>query len=405
MIVTAGRVLAAPDGAPLHDGAVLVATDGTISAIGTQAEVVQLASPDVDRWDFPDKTVLPGLVNCHIHLAFDASADPAATLRNTDDVALLAAMTERAGQLLDAGITTARDLGDRGGLAAQLRNAIGAGTAAGPRILTAGAPLTVVGGHCWFLGGEVTGDASIRAAVADHAAYGVDVIKVMVSGGHMTPGGAAMWEPQFDARQLEVVVDAAREVGLPVAAHAHGTDSIIACVEAGVDTIEHCTWLVGHPAEGRYGTPDHVAEMIAAAGIYVCPARSSNWETFKRLDSLLDRLAWMDRHGLKVVAGTDAGVTGSFFDDFARSLGLYARAGWSPARVLAMATTEAAAAIGLADSIGQLKPGFSADLIAVDGDPLADLDALGRVRFVLARGRVHLPPAASGSQQHAAAGG
>ncbi|WP_338051901.1 amidohydrolase family protein [Pseudonocardia acidicola] len=391
LIVTAGRVLTAPDEEPLQDGAVLVAADGTISAVGPRADVIRLTGPAVDRWDLPDDTVLPGLVNCHVHLALDAGPDPVGALRDTDDGVLRSAMAERARRLLDAGVTTARDLGDRGGLAAELRDTIAAGAVTGPRLLNAGAPLTVPGGHFWFLGGEVADDASIRAAVADRARRGADVIKVMASGGHMTPGGAAMWEPQFDVRQLGVVVDAAREAGLPVAAHAHGTGSIAACAQAGVDTIEHCTWLVGSPAEGRYETPGHVAEMIAAAGIYVCPARSSGWARFPRLDSLLDRLAFMDGHGIRMVAGTDAGVTGSRFEDFAAGLGLYARAGWSPARILAMATTEAAAAVGLADSIGRLAPGFSADLIAVSGDPLTDPAALGRVRFVLARGRPHVP--------------
>ncbi len=336
--------------------------------------------------------MMPGLVNCHVHLIFDAGPDPAATLLDRGDDELLLAMSERASKLLDVGVTTVRDLGDRSGRVAVLRDATPTGAVVGSRILTAGAPLTVPGGHCWFLGGEVTDDASIRAAVTQRARSGADVIKVMVSGGHMSPGGAGMWESQFDSRQLDVVVAAAREFGLPVAAHAHGTDSITACAAAGVDTIEHCTWLAGPPAEGRYRTPDDVAEMIAAASIYVCPARSSDFVAhFPKLDELLGRLAWMRSHGIRLVAGTDAGVARSFFDDFAPSLTPYAKAGWSPEQVLAMATTEAAAAIGLADSIGRLRPGFSADLIVVDGDPLTDLDALSRVRFVVARGRPHVP--------------
>jgi Imidazolonepropionase and related amidohydrolases len=179
---------------------------------------------------------------------------------------------------------------------------------------------------------------------------------------------------------------------LPVAAHAHSTSGIAVCAGAGVDTIEHGTWLFGRAGALRDDTPDHLAEAIATAGIPVCPARSRNWRSFRRLDELLERLAWMDGHGIRIVAGTDSGVPGSVFGDFVTALGLYAAAGWSPARVVAMATTEAADAVGLGARIGALRPGFDADLIVVDGDPLSDVSALADVRFVLVRGVPHTPP-------------
>jgi imidazolonepropionase-like amidohydrolase len=342
--------------------------------------------PGARRWDFPDATVLPGLINCHLHQAFDASEDPVAALRSSDDIDLVLAMSDRARQLLDAGITTARDLGDRSGLALRLRSAVDRSSVAGPRILAAGPPLTAEQGHCWFLGGEVTDDSSIRAAVQRGADLGVDVVKVMVSGGHLTPGGPAMWDSQFTRHALDVVVAAARDAGLPVAAHAHSTASIAMSAAAGVDTIEHGTWLSGSAGALRYDTPDEVAEAVAAAGIAVCPARSRNWRTFRGLDELLGRLAWMDRLGIRVIAGTDSGVPGSVFGNFAGALGLYAEAGWSAPRVVAMATSEAAAAVGLAHRVGRLREGYDADLIAVQGDPLSDVSALGDVRFVLTRG-------------------
>jgi imidazolonepropionase-like amidohydrolase len=138
-----------------------------------------------------------------------------------------------------------RDLGDRGGLAVAFREAINAGELVEPRILAATAPLTPPGGHCWFLGGEVAGAEQFRQRIHHNAAAGADVIKVMVSGGSMTPGGAQMWQPQFSTTELRSVVEEAHRLGLPVAAHAHGTSSIRICVDAGVDTIEHCTWLTG----------------------------------------------------------------------------------------------------------------------------------------------------------------
>lgn len=391
LIVTAGRVVTAPNEAVIHDGAVLVSTDGTIAAVGPRPEVLARAAPGTRRLDHPDGTLLPGLINCHVHLAFDAGDDPVATLNGSDDVDLVLAMSGRARRLLDVGVTTVRDLGDRGGLAVRLRQAVSDRGVAGPRILTSGAPLTIEGGHCWFLGGEVTDESSVRAAVARRGELGADLVKVMVSGGHLTAGGPAMWDSQFSRRRLEVVVAAAREAGLPVAAHAHGTASIADCVAAGVDTIEHGTWLSGQAGSLRYDTPDRLAEEIATAGIPICPARSRNWRSFRGLDELLTRLAWMDGHGIRIVAGTDSGVPGSVFDDFVTSLGLYAAAGWSPDRLLAMATTEAAAALGLAGRVGRLRIGFDADLIVVAGDPLARIDALADVRLVVARGVEHVP--------------
>lgn len=393
LLVTAARVVIAPDEPVIDDGAVLVAADGTIAAVGSREQIAGLAGTGTGRLDFPDATVLPGLINCHLHLMFDASEDPVAALLTGDDIELALAMSHRARQLLDAGITTVRDLGDRAGLALRLRAAVDSGAVAGPRILAAGPPLTTVQGHCWFLGGEVTDDPSIRAAVTRGVELGVDVVKVMVSGGHLTPGGPAMWDTQFTRRALDVAVAAAGAAGLPVAAHAHSTASIAMAAAAGVDTIEHGTWLSGGAGALRYDTPDEVAEAVAAAGIAVCPARSRNWRSFRGLDELLGRLAWMDGHGVRLVAGTDSGVPGSVFGDFAGALGLYAAAGWSAPRVLAMATTEAARAVGLADRTGRLAAGFDADLIAVHGDPLSDLNALGDVRFVLTRGRPHLPVA------------
>lgn len=137
--------------------------------------------------------MLPGVINAHVHLAFHGGPDTVATLRATEDAALAAAMAQRAQQMLACGVTTVRDLGDRGGLAARLRDRIAAGELPGPRILTSGAPLTIKQGHCWFLGGEVAGPGELRPRVRALASAGVDLIKVMASGGQLTPNSPPMW--------------------------------------------------------------------------------------------------------------------------------------------------------------------------------------------------------------------
>ena len=352
-----------------------------------------MAGADVVERAFPGATILPGLINAHVHLAFSAGPDRLAHLMGPlEEERLVLAMAGRAQQLLNSGVTTVRDLGDRGGLAVRLRQAINTGELIGPRILAATAPLTPPGGHCWFLGGEVAGAAQIRQQVQRNADAGADVIKVMVSGGNMTPGGAHMWEQQFSTEELRTAVAQAHRLGLPVAAHAHGTSSIRACVEAGVDTIEHCTWLIG---PGIVGRDEQIAADIAAAGIAVCTANSNDWRPFaptfgaERARQIIGRVRWMADRGVRLITGTDAGMTA--FENFPAALHALQEWGFTPDRILQMATLTTAEAIGLGTTTGRVHAGYSADLLIVRGDPLTDLAALQQPILVMARGRAHLP--------------
>ena len=265
-VITAGQVLPTPD-SPLRDGAVLI-RDGRIAAVGPRATVVDKASATAMRWDFPSGTLLAGLFNAHVHLAFDASPEFLANQERATREELQAGAVDRLRKLLRSGVTTVRDVGDRDNLAVSVRAALAAADVVAPTLLAAGTPLTVPGGHCHFLGGAVTDDASTRKLIDRNAAAGVDVIKVMASGGQITPGGAQMWESQFDQRQLRMIVEHAASHGLPVAAHAHGADAIEACVDAGVATIEHCTWMTG--PGGRTDRRDAVAARMVERGIAVC---------------------------------------------------------------------------------------------------------------------------------------
>lgn len=383
-VITARQVLPEPS-APIRDGAVLVRGESVV-AVGARAEVLAQASPEAVHHDFGDATVLPGLFNCHVHLAFDSGKDPVGALAETSGDDLIAGGVERARQLLRSGVTTVRDLGDRDGLAFAVRSRTGETL---PRILAAGAPITVPGGHCHFFGGETTGDDEIRALVDANAAAGADVIKVMASGGQMTPGGANMWESQFDARQLGVIVEHAARHGLPVAAHAHGADAIEASVEAGVGTIEHCTWMV---APQQTDLREHVAKKMAERGIAACSTSSANWRMMRDrmgpeiAQRVYGRLTWMDGLGVTLIAGTDAGLPGSGFDNPVGGLELYEWLGFPRTRILEIATTDSARVLGLGEVTGKLAPGYSADLLVVDGDPLTTLSALHDVRLVLAHG-------------------
>ncbi|WP_460037643.1 amidohydrolase family protein [Streptomyces cavourensis] len=390
MLITGGRVLV-DSGAYLEDGAVLIEGD-SISAVGPRKEIEERAGADVPRFEFGG-TVLPGLIDAHVHLAFDGGPDPVSTLQGSTDEALFEDMRRRSEQLLRSGVTTVRDLGDRGGLALRLAAEISDRRTPGPRIVSAGNPATTVGGHCHFLGGEVSGETEIRELVRRNLAAGAGVIKAMVTGGGLTKDGPRSHQSQFTAEELAALVEEAHKAGVPVAAHAHGADGIASAVEAGVDTIEHCTWM---SSDGLDFRPD-VVQQIIAKDITVCPAVSPHWQMLprffgeERANAMFDLVRQMADAGVRLIAGTDAGVQRAGFDGLAQALSFYSHLGLSNASIIDMATSQAAAALGLGEITGKVAPGFRADLLLVDGDPLADLSALSGVQTVFASGLRHEP--------------
>jgi imidazolonepropionase-like amidohydrolase len=236
----ASRVLVATDPADptvIDDGAVVVEAPD-IAWVGRRADLPAELGSAARRHDLGDCTLMPGLIDAHVHLGFDGGPDPTARMQAETDAEQLVLMLHSARQLLSVGVTTARDLGARAYLDLTVRDAIAAGTARGPRMVTAGSPITVTGGHCWFMGGECDTADDVRRAVRRHHKMGTDLVKVMSTGGFMTRGSAP-WYAQFTADQLRAAVDEAHRVGKKVAAHAHGVDGIARAVEAGVDTIEH----------------------------------------------------------------------------------------------------------------------------------------------------------------------
>jgi imidazolonepropionase-like amidohydrolase len=396
--ISAGQVLLGPAGESIQDGMVVV-RNGIVTDCGPRSDIETRIPNGVPRRDFPNSTLLPGLINSHVHLAFDTSDDPVSAYEAASPEELVEGMSERAARALNAGITTVRDLGGPTEVFT-VRDSIASGARPGPRIVASGPPLTAPRGHCWFFGGEVdlaTGaEHNLREIVRRNATAGADLIKVMASGGHMTPGGPSMFESQFTTEQLRTIVDEASKLGLRVAAHAHGADAITSAAEAGVVTIEHCGWMTG---PGSFDRREHVARQMAAKKIYACAALNQDWMPFyhrlgERAQGVFGRFTWMDKLGVPFISGTDAGLPGSVFDNYAGALGLYAWLGFPNSRTIEFATVNAADALGLADVTGRIARGFASDLLVVDGDPLADLNDLFNVRLVVTPTLVHTPEVA-----------
>ena len=304
-VLLADRVLAGSDLATIDHGAVILDGD-TIVWVGREADLsADQYDVDADVQWLGDVTLMPGLIDAHVHLAFDGGPTPVKRMMAENDAQQVALMLRSARELLSVGVTTARDLGARGYLDIAVRDAIADGTARGPRMLTAGPAITVTGGHCWFMGAEVDSVAEMRQMVRRHHKAGVDVIKLMSTGGNMTPGSAP-WHAQFTTEELRVAVDEAHRLNKLVAAHAHGTEGIRRALEAGVDTLEHCSFQT---PDGIGAVDPELADRIAAAEVYVSPTCNFRMSEFRVL--MPDRhfaVGELYRRGAKIIASTDSGI-------------------------------------------------------------------------------------------------
>nr|WP_277394616.1 amidohydrolase family protein [Blastococcus litoris] len=345
----------------------------------------------------PGATLLPGLIDAHVHLCGDAGPRALDQLPELTDDDLDGIVGASMAASLAGGVTAVRDLGDAHWAVADRHR----GRRLGPTVVAAGPPITTPDGHCAAMGGGATGEAGLRRAVRERVAHGVDVVKIMTSGGLMTRTTDVL-ACQFTLRELRAVVDEAHAAGLPVAAHAHPLAAVELCVAAEVDSIEHCTCMT---ADGLR-LPPGLAEAIAAAGIVVSP-------TFARVETAvpphiraaLERahMTWEDRYpqlaglhaaGVTLIAGVDAGISPAKPHGIvAESVAELVRSGIPVAEALAAATSVAARACGIGDRTGRLAVGLEADLLAVEGDPRTDVAALRAVSLVVSRGQRVTPAA------------
>jgi imidazolonepropionase-like amidohydrolase len=383
---------------PVDDG-VVVFEDGRISYAGAARHAPHTAGMPVLYEG--SGTIVPGLIDCHVHLTLSGDADPVGRMRSEDEDMLLLRAAANARCALRAGITTVRDCGGYGDLTFRLRRAIAAGVIPGPRLWLCGRPLTSPGGHCWFMQGEVDGPEALVATAEDEVGRGADFVKVMASGGSLTPGSDPR-RRQFEAPALVRLVSRAHALGRRVSAHAHATASIGDCLDSGVDTIEHATFL--SPDDGGVPLLDEaVVARLAGSGVTVVPtlapvhvaAQSGRATSLAGIgqdmgtfyERRLEVVRRMHEAGVRFVGGSDAGVTNTPFDSILDEVGLLVQVGLQPLEAIAAVTGRAADALGLGGTVGTLRPGLAADLVVLAENPLADIAALQRPILVLQAGR------------------
>ncbi len=370
------------------DGAVVLVEDGRILGI----ESGGFTPPDGCEVIDSAGTVLPGLVNAHVHLCGDSRDGALERLPEFSPDHLDAVIGKALHDQLASGVTTVRDLGDPHWSVVDRRDAPRVGE---PHIVASGPPITSVGGHCWMMGGEVAGVDALRAAVRERAERRVDIVKIMASGGNMTPG-TDIAACQFTSEELRAVVDESHLLGLRVTAHAHALLAVEQAIEAGVDGIEHCTCFTD---EGMDFSPDLMARL-SRAQIDVCPTlgRDPGVDPPPRIREMLARfnmtfetrnaiVAAAHAAGVRIISGDDGGITNTKRHGiFAEALIGLQSGGASITDALVSATSVAAQACGVGARKGTLRAGYDADVLVVDGDVTTDITALRSVSAVFLRG-------------------
>jgi imidazolonepropionase-like amidohydrolase len=372
-----------PDGAlVLVDGELIVGVEPASAAAPADCPVTYVQN----------STLLPGLIDAHVHLCADSSPRaldqlPELSPSDLDDIVHRSLSAQ-----LQSGVTAVRDLGDID-FAVVDRRDTGPGE---PHVVASGPPITSAGGHCANMGGEAEGREALIRAVRQRAERGVDIVKLMASGGLMTVGTDVM-ACQFTLDELRTVVDEAHRLGLPVTAHAHPVPVVELAVAAGVDGIEHCTCF----SPDGFSIPPELAQRIAELAIPVCPTlgRDLNVPIAPRVQAFLDQMGmtWELRRplvralydaGVLLIAGVDSGINPTKRHGVLPEAVIeLAEIGVPASDALAGATGEAADACGLAARIGRLRAGLAADLLIVDGNPFTDIIALRTPIRVIARGR------------------
>jgi imidazolonepropionase-like amidohydrolase len=396
VVVHAGHLLDVKTGKLLSDQMVVI-EDGKVARVGLSTEIK--APADAMLIDLSNATVLPGLIDAHTHLTFDPQFGYESLGISIPRETLIGAKNARV--TLQAGFTTVRNVGASGYTDVALRDAINAGDVPGPRMLVSGPALSITGGHCdnnllpfeyhATSDGVADGVAAVQQKVRQNIKYGSDLIKVCATGGVLSKGDDPQ-ASQFTLEEMKAIVADAHRLGRKVAAHAHGAQGILWASQAGVDSIEHGSYIddagiAEMKKNGTYLVPtlylgdwflanaekNHVPDFYLVKAKAVMPVARQN-------------IAHAFASGVKVAFGTDAAVYPHGLN--AHEFAVMVKLGLTPLQAIQAATVNAADLLGWSGKVGSLEPGAWADIVAVEGDPLKDVTTLERVKFVMKGGEV-----------------
>ena len=333
------------------------------------------------RIDGRGLTLLPGLMDCHVHLCLGGDADVVQTIQQDDPALTLLKAARHARQTLEAGFTTVRDVGSRDHSIFQLARAVESGLLPGPRIVAAGRAICMIGGHARFIGQEADGPDAVVAAVQAQLDAGAQVVKFIASGGVLTPGTSPD-SAQMTPEELAAGMTAARRAGRRVAAHAHSAQGMKNAIRAGAHSIEHATLM-----------DEEAAALMKTHGVHMVPTLSALATTagcglacgvpetaVAKAKAMVARhkssFKMARRAGIAIAMGTDAGTPFNFHGENAQELERMVALGMTPMEAIVSSTSVAARLIGIDDRVGTIEPGKLADLVLVRGNPLARITLL-----------------------------
>jgi imidazolonepropionase-like amidohydrolase len=364
-------------GAPPRAGVDVLVEGGRIAAVGREAAPREGAAVI----DLNGRWLMPGIIDCHVHLTFNGDPDEVSRAATTPAPVYAWAAAENARRTLESGVTAVRDLASRDAVNILLRDAVASGKLPGPRIRAAGAAICMTGGHGWWIGRQADGADEVRKAVREQLRAGADCIKLIATGGVMTPGVDPR-SAQLTEDELRAGVEEAHKAFVKVGSHAQATAGIKNAVRAGVDSIEHGIYLDDEAVEEMRtrGTvlvptliaPENISKYGIAAGIPAYMVEKSDRAKEAHRESFRKAV----RAGVRIAMGTDAGTPFNRHGQNAEELALMVECGMSPADALVAATRNAAELLDIFADTGTVEPGKAADLLILDGDPLADIRVL-----------------------------